>query len=519
MNQQHGGLYMTNTIRASNTRKPYQSIVVALNADVPLPVLEKEYSNLYGTVLASSIYNEHGHIVVQSGTTFSPQILRRLNNMNVEYISLMRSGDYIDRQRHGGEVMHGIPLESDTYSQDSLREEVYKIFASSLTQKPYDRKSVNTVVGNVLAVSENILSIGDLMTGMASISHYDELTFRHCLDVMVGSMLLMKEIEAQGVDSFTPIEKIALPIGAFFHDFGKVQIHQKIIQKKGRLTSDEFNEIRDHPAHGVVMAKGIISESLQNLMPGLKENERKEIVSLVEQIIALHHRNMDGSGYGPYPKGITPENMTKLVHIVKILDATDAMTERLYSARKLPLDVKAELDRCSGTQFYPPYAEVAKDIIVSYPENYIVVLEDGSMGIVGGYDRQTQTYEMKIQGAFSRNAEHKIGHTITFEEKDVAVCSRTVEGIAQYVQSHVKDSEYLLSLTQDFHFRDYFMDSLSKIEEQQRHMASSMQKQYVGGLNQKKHVIESLSQGNNLRLPSCEKEQNPAPPTEASLSV
>jgi hypothetical protein len=141
------------------------------------------------------------------------------------------------------------------------------------------------------------------------------------------------------------------------------------------------------------------------------------------------------------------------------------------------------------------------------------------MGIVGGYDRQTQTYEMKIQGAFSRNAEHKIGHTITFEEKDVAVCSRTVEGIAQYVQSHVKDSEYLLSLTQDFHFRDYFMDSLSKIEEQQRHMASSMQKQYVGGLNQKKHVIESLSQGNNLRLPSCEKEQNPAPPTEASLSV
>jgi HD-GYP domain-containing protein (c-di-GMP phosphodiesterase class II) len=114
--------------------------------------------------------------------------------------------------------------------------------------------------------------------------------------------------------------------GILLHDIGKTRISTDILNKKGKLTKEEFNEIKKHPELGV--------EVLEETGTELKE----------ERLIALlHHENDDGSDY---PQKLRKDEIPYCGKIVRIIDVYDALTtNRSYAEAVRPFAALVEMEK------------------------------------------------------------------------------------------------------------------------------------------------------------------------------
>lgn len=129
-----------------------------------------------------------------------------------------------------------------------------------------------------------------------------------------------------------------LRIAGILHDIGKIGISDSILQKKGPLTKEEYEEIKKHPA---------ISNRI--LYPiGLSDR--------ILKAIAFHHERFDGRGY---PFGLTNESLGLEPQIIAVADAFDAMTSSRPYREPLSLDTAVkELENNKGTQFHPEIVDI-----------------------------------------------------------------------------------------------------------------------------------------------------------------
>lgn len=121
--------------------------------------------------------------------------------------------------------------------------------------------------------------------------------------------------------------------GSILHDVGKIGVPDAILRKPGKLTAEEWVEMRRHPEMGYDMLKHI-----SFLQPALS--------------LVLHHQErFDGTGY---PHGLKGYEIPLGARIFSVVDTFDAMTsDRPYRAAMSMAQVRAELIRCRGTQFDP----------------------------------------------------------------------------------------------------------------------------------------------------------------------
>ncbi|AZR74411.1 hypothetical protein BBF96_14055 [Anoxybacter fermentans] len=121
--------------------------------------------------------------------------------------------------------------------------------------------------------------------------------------------------------------------GALLHDIGKIGIPESILNKKGRLTDEEFDIIKRHPVIGTNILRSI--DFLEDAL----------------SIVRAHHERYDGKGYPDQLKG---EDIPFMARIVCVADAWDAMTSDRSYRKALPLEVVIEeLEKNAGTQFDP----------------------------------------------------------------------------------------------------------------------------------------------------------------------
>lgn len=124
-----------------------------------------------------------------------------------------------------------------------------------------------------------------------------------------------------------------LHVAALLHDIGKIGTYDVILEKPGRLTDEEFDLVKMHPAKGEEILKPI--SQLQNILP----------------IIRSHHERIDGKGY---PDGLKGDEIHLLARIICIADSFDSMTSERPYRQALGMEYAvSELKSCSGTQFDP----------------------------------------------------------------------------------------------------------------------------------------------------------------------
>ncbi len=102
------------------------------------------------------------------------------------------------------------------------------------------------------------------------------------------------------------------------HDIGKVAISDSILLKPGKLTEDEFNQMKKHVDYGVIALKKELPEG----------EEVPSFIKRALEIIEFHHEKYDGTGY---PKGLKGEDIPLPGRLMAIIDVFDALiNERVY---------------------------------------------------------------------------------------------------------------------------------------------------------------------------------------------
>ncbi len=141
----------------------------------------------------------------------------------------------------------------------------------------------------------------------------------------------------------SPVECDEIYYIALLHDVGKIGISEKIINKDGKLTDDEYEEIKKHPVFGAQILR-VITE-----YPDLYIGAR------------FHHERYDGKGY---PEGLKGEDIPEVARIISVADAYDAMTSKRSYRDTIPQQlVREEIVKGAGTQFDPKFAKIMQHLI------------------------------------------------------------------------------------------------------------------------------------------------------------
>ena len=142
---------------------------------------------------------------------------------------------------------------------------------------------------------------------------------------------------------FPEAEQNEIYMMGLLHDVGKIGVPDAVINKPGKLTDDEFRQIRNHPATG-----GRILANIED-MPKLVTGAR------------WHHERYDGTGY---PDGLKGENIPMEARIIAVADAYDAMTSNRSYRRGMDQDkVREQIESGKGSQFDPRLADIMIEMI------------------------------------------------------------------------------------------------------------------------------------------------------------
>jgi HD-GYP domain-containing protein (c-di-GMP phosphodiesterase class II) len=157
---------------------------------------------------------------------------------------------------------------------------------------------------------------------------------------------------------------LQLATGALMHDVGMLKVEKGILEKQGKLSSEELTQIRTHP----VMGYQIISKEL-------KYPEEIALVAL------QHHEHWDGRGY---PRSLKGEDITLFARVVTVADAYEAMvSERPYRNSMIGYSAMKNVLSDNGRHFDPQVLKAFLESMGVFPIGSIVQLNNSSIGRVG----------------------------------------------------------------------------------------------------------------------------------------
>lgn len=229
----------------------------------------------------------------------------------------------------------------DTYMQKQEIETLYEQAAAVNEELNSYIEELNKTKNELKEKNEQLTRYyKDIQTGYMqtvtalanSIQAKDAYTMGHCQRVKEICCEIARRL------NFSEDEVQMLEYAAILHDIGKIGIRASILNKKGRLTAAEYDEIKKHP---------IISYNILKDVKFLKES-----LSAILQ----HHERYDGTGY---PYGLKGDEISIYGRILCIADAFDAMTSsRPYKKAMSVKEALNEIERCKGTQFDPKISDV-----------------------------------------------------------------------------------------------------------------------------------------------------------------
>lgn len=195
------------------------------------------------------------------------------------------------------------------------------------------------------------------LLGLSMIKDYDDYTFTHCVNVGVLAMALGTSL---GLDISHVRE---LGIAGQLHDIGKTMVPKHILNKPGKLSSLEFEEIKRHPELGF----RIIKE-----MEGLSRQ--------IATVVLGHHVHSNRNGYPAWARTLSYD---RLVDIVAVADTYDAITTlRVYQHPVTPRAALGELQKLAGTLLDAEIVKSFVGMMGRYPVGTLVRLDTNEVAVV-----------------------------------------------------------------------------------------------------------------------------------------
>ncbi len=253
-------------------------------------------------------------------------------------------------------------IETKKINKDELREKAKIVYqkAIDILRDAYREIRLGKIprsepfINIAYEMEELILKDSSALLGLTLIKNFDEYTFNHSVNVAIISLALAHSLGIKNP------QLRDIGVGALLHDIGKTELALKLINKPGRLTEKEYEEIKKHPVKGSEIARN---------MDG--------IGSLPPVLILQHHVHINGKGY-PRVDSINP-----IANIVTTADIYDAMTTaRPYQP---PLQPREAVERMKGLAGNVIDAEIYSKLLVTFgifPIGTLLRLDTNEIGMV-----------------------------------------------------------------------------------------------------------------------------------------
>ncbi|WNQ09989.1 HD-GYP domain-containing protein [Paenibacillus aurantius] len=298
-----------------------------------------------GDELEKDVYNDYGLLILSKGTVLDAAAIAKLLHHNIGYVATL-SGSPLP----SGSVP-AIANEETNRLFETAYEAVKGLFAQALEKGVVDEAVIEEAYA---PLARNINCQTDVVSLLLTLNQKDEYTYQHCVQVGMISYFLAKWSGRSEADA-----AMAGKAG-YLHDIGKSRIPDSILNKPGKLTEEEFAEIKLHPVYG----HEILIRSLDSSLPAVAALQ--------------HHERLDGSGY---PSGLRGDAIHPISKIVAIADIYSAMiSSRVYQKERDLLHVLKELHRLSFSELDPILTHLFIQKMLPNLIGKQVVLDSGMTG-------------------------------------------------------------------------------------------------------------------------------------------
>jgi len=197
----------------------------------------------------------------------------------------------------------------------------------------------------------------DAILALTLIKNFDEYTYNHSVNVAVLSLALADAL------SLPEAEKIEVGVAGLLHDVGKTQLALALIRKPGRLTDEEFEEIKKHPEEGYVLLG-----KMSHIRPGSA------------YMVLEHHMRFDRKGY---PKREPDYQFHANSGLISVSDCYDALTTmRSYQKARSPLEALGLMKGLGGKSLPADLVAALTKTMGPYPIGTTVRLNTMEVGVV-----------------------------------------------------------------------------------------------------------------------------------------
>jgi len=220
-------------------------------------------------------------------------------------------------------------------------------------------RSIDTVQAKQLVsdLADNIVRSPNAVVWLTHLKNRDEYTSIHCINVCILAISFGRCLGINKVD----LNELGL--GALLHDLGKMKIPLEILNKPGKLTVDEYEQMKQHPTYGHEL---------------LKQHDDIPLGAL--DIVQHHHERKNGQGY---PDQLPEFKIPLLTQIAAVVDVYDAITSnRCYHDGVPPYDALNYIYRWAETDFDLELIEKFIKCLGIYPIGSLVVLSTNETAVV-----------------------------------------------------------------------------------------------------------------------------------------
>ncbi|MBK8186981.1 MAG: HD-GYP domain-containing protein [Cellvibrio sp.] len=230
-------------------------------------------------------------------------------------------------------------------------------------------------------ISDSVMRNAHAIISLARLKTADEYTYMHSVAVCALMIALARQLNL-------PEESVRdAGLAGLLHDLGKMGIPDKILNKPGKLTDEEFVTIKSHPEIGAKV-----------LMEG------SDVSAMVMDVVLHHHEKMDGTGY---PHGLKGEHISLYAKMGAVCDVYDAITsDRPYKKGWSPAESIRKMAEWSKGHFDEMVFQAFVKTVGIYPTGSLVKLESGRLGIV--VEQGTSLLTPKVKLFFSAKTKSPI---------------------------------------------------------------------------------------------------------------
>lgn len=333
----------TNLIRAQKLLTPQYRIAASNSGSAALKYLEEHRPDLI--LLDINMPDMDGFEVMErlrsnERTENVPVIFLTADNLAETEVKCFQMGamDFVTKPFVPDILLSRV---AKTIELDQYRHNLERMVQEQADKITEDARRLNMIQDSVIVGMANLIESRDGSTG------------KHVKNTQMYVRMIAEELRKRKLFSEELTEEYIEDLckAAPLHDVGKIKVPDAILQKPGKLTPEEFDEMKLHTTHSRKIIQTIIGDI-----------EDEHYVRIVEDIALYHHERWDGTGY---PTGLAGDGIPLSARIMAVADVFDALyEERCYKPPIRPIErIMQIMSEGRGTQFDPVIIDVFMEML------------------------------------------------------------------------------------------------------------------------------------------------------------